>query len=69
MTRPIGIRIKTARQAAGLTQQQLATAAKVSQVYVSHLEIGRYRNPSVGVLMKLAKALKMSAVTLLGEDL
>jgi transcriptional regulator with XRE-family HTH domain len=54
------------RDAKGLTQEQLATRAKVSRGYLADLEAGHRRNPSVPVLKRLARALGVPVTELLG---
>lgn len=43
----------------------LARAGKVSQAFLSHVEIGRCQNLSVGVLLRLAKARRVSPALLI----
>ena len=43
----------------------LAGAGKASQAFLSHVEIGRCQNLSVGVLLRLAKARRVSPAWLL----
>ena len=50
-------RLRQYRKDKGLTQQELAVAAGVSQEAISQIEAGR-RNPSSKVLYEIAKALK-----------
>jgi transcriptional regulator with XRE-family HTH domain len=52
-----------ARQA--MTQQELAKRAKVTQAYVTHLERGVRKNPSLAILKRLAKALGVPVTELL----
>jgi transcriptional regulator with XRE-family HTH domain len=47
-------------------QIDLAKRAKLTNVYLSQLENGRKRNPSVAVLQRLAKALRVPMTELLG---
>jgi transcriptional regulator with XRE-family HTH domain len=47
-------RMRKARQ---MSQAQLAEAVGVTQGYISHLELGMKKNPSIRVLSKIAKAL------------
>jgi transcriptional regulator with XRE-family HTH domain len=49
--------IRQLRETRGMTQLELAKKAKVAQGYISSLEAGEKKNPSVKVLRKLAKAL------------
>lgn len=51
--------IKTLREEKGITQVELAQKAKVTQSYVAMLEAGEKKNPSLDVLKRLAKALKV----------
>ena len=57
--------IKTRREHRGLTRVQLAEKAKVTTAYVSMLEAGKRKNPSLGVLQRLAKALGVRVTELL----
>ena len=49
--------LRTIREGKGLTQVELAKRAKVTSIYISLLENGRKKNPSLAVLTRLAKAL------------
>lgn len=61
-----GLRLAELRRARGLTQEELAKLADLSQAYVSDLEQGHRRHtPSVDVAHRLAKALKCSIESLL----
>ena len=62
----IGRTIRRLREARGLTQDALAANARISQTYLSFLEKGVRRNPSVGVARRLAKALGVPITELLG---
>jgi transcriptional regulator with XRE-family HTH domain len=55
-------RIRTGRE---LTKRALAKRAKVTEAYVSQLESGMRRNPSLPVLKRLAKALGVPVTKLL----
>ena len=55
----IGLRIRTARQASGLTQLELAARVGISCAFVGHLERGE-KIPSVETLARLACALEIS---------
>ena len=59
------MRLKAIRQARKLTQVQLARRTRVSQSYITHLEIGRKANPSLAILQRLAKVLRCSVQDLL----
>jgi transcriptional regulator with XRE-family HTH domain len=49
--------IRQRREEQGLSQLALAKKAGVAQGYISSLEAGEKKNPSIGVLRKLARAL------------
>ncbi len=53
------------RESRDLTQRTLAKRAKVTEAYVSQLESGNRRNPSLPVLKRLAKALGVPVTALL----
>ena len=53
----LGRVIQQKRGAKGMTQRDLAAAAKVTQGYVSQLEMGLRKNPSLEILKRLAAAL------------
>jgi transcriptional regulator with XRE-family HTH domain len=55
----LGNRIRELREERGVTQGQLAAQAQVSQGYLSQLENGDVRNPSAGVLLRVADAMKI----------
>ncbi|MDD2206755.1 MAG: helix-turn-helix transcriptional regulator [Aminobacterium sp.] len=59
----LGIRIKTLRKAARLTQQALADKTDVSRIYIQALESNR-RLPSMKLLAKLAQALDVEITDL-----
>lgn len=50
-----GRNLRAAREAAGLTQEQLADTAQITRVYVTQIE-GGLRNVSLDVAVELAKA-------------
>lgn len=54
------------REAAGMTQQQLAVASDLAGSYISALERG-VNKPSLGVVKRLAKALGTTVAALSGE--
>jgi transcriptional regulator with XRE-family HTH domain len=58
--------LKERREGLGLTREQLARKAKVTTAYVSMMEAGKRKNPSLDVLRKLAKALGVPVTELLG---
>jgi transcriptional regulator with XRE-family HTH domain len=57
---PIRENVKRLRAAAGLTQQQLATAAGLSVSVVSQIEQGTNEDPRLSTLAALARALGAS---------
>lgn len=60
----LGMRLKTLRERKKLSQAALAAKAGITREYVNKLEAGRY-DPTVGVLQRLAKALKVPVTELL----
>ena len=52
--------LKAIRTKKGLTQIELAKRAMVTQPYLAMLESGAFRNPTLDVLRRLAKALKVT---------
>jgi transcriptional regulator with XRE-family HTH domain len=58
--------LKERREQVGLTREQLAKKAKVTTAYVSMMEAGKRKNPSLAVLERLAKALGVPVTELLG---
>ena len=62
-----GVRLKTLRKQAGLTQQQLAIQLGITKSVVSFYEL-QSRSPSPEVLAKLAQIFHVSADYLLGLD-
>lgn len=62
-----GLRLKTLRKQAGLTQQQLAAQLGITKSVVSFYEL-QARSPSPEVLAKLAQIFHVSADYLLGLD-
>jgi transcriptional regulator with XRE-family HTH domain len=64
VTRRVGANLRRAREDLGISQEELADRAGLHRTYVSGVERG-VRNPTVLVLEKLAKALKVKSSTLL----
>ena len=62
-----GLKLKTLRKQAGLTQQQLAAQLGITKSVVSFYEL-QARSPSPEVLAKLARIFHVSADYLLGLD-
>jgi transcriptional regulator with XRE-family HTH domain len=52
--------LRSRRLALGLTQEEVARRARISQTLVSLLESGQFANPTLDVLRRLAKALRTS---------
>ena len=63
--RQIGMTLRKLRDAKGMSQGALAKKARISREHLSRLEAGRY-DPSVGVVQRLAKALGVGLMELLG---
>lgn len=63
----IGQRIRRARKAQGLSQEQLAELVKISTTHMSHIETGNTKL-SLPVLVDLSMALHVSTDTLLFEQ-
>ena len=62
----IGVKIGYYRRNAGMTQEELASAADISEVYIGQLEAPNMPYcPSVKVLFKIANALAIKAYKLL----
>jgi len=57
--------IKTLRQEKGLSQKALAEQVGVTDAYITMLESGKRKNPSLDILKKLAKALDVPVTELL----
>jgi transcriptional regulator with XRE-family HTH domain len=53
------------RQERALTQEQVAKRALVTRFYISQLETGLRKSPSLAVLKRLAKALGVPVTALL----
>ena len=56
----LGLRLKRLRMAHGLTQVTLAKQTRVTQGYIAQLESGLQQDPSLAVVRRLAKALKVT---------
>lgn len=63
----VGSNVRSARQKAGLTQEQVALEAKIDLTYMGGIERGR-RNPTVLVLARIAEALGIETADLLKRD-
>lgn len=64
MARSLSGMIKQRRTQLGLSQRALAKQVGVSDAYIAQLETRERANPSLDVLEKLAKALKVSVAEL-----
>jgi transcriptional regulator with XRE-family HTH domain len=62
----VGGNVRKLRQQKGLTQEELAFAAKIDLTYVGGIERGR-RNPSLLVMARIADALSVPLQKLLAE--
>jgi transcriptional regulator with XRE-family HTH domain len=60
----VGGNVRRLRTTAGITQEQLAFAARIDLTYVGGIERGK-RNPSVLVLARIASALSTEPAALL----
>jgi len=58
--RDIGLRLRKARRAAGLSQEKLAEAVGVGTTHISHIETGKVL-PSMTVFIGLLNVLQISA--------
>jgi transcriptional regulator with XRE-family HTH domain len=65
----LGIRTRDLRLQKKQSLQKIADAVDVSKTHIWELETGRSRNPSVGLLVKLADYHKVTIASLVGEDL
>lgn len=59
--------VKTAREAAGLTQEELAKETELTQGYISQIERGE-RIPSIKTLRKISAVLGVHPASLLSEE-
>lgn len=62
-----GERIRAARLAAGKSVEDLAYEARLSRQHINNLESGKTPNPTIGTLVKVAKALDVPLDDLIGE--
>lgn len=62
--RTLGMKLKTLRRQQRLSQEALAKRIKVTQPYLAMLESGAFKNPTLDVLKRLAKALKTTVAAL-----
>jgi len=60
----LGKMIQKARKQVGYTQEKLADSIRISRTHMGHIEQGR-KSPSLEVLEKISRALKVSLSDLL----
>lgn len=65
----IGKKIKSLRKKKGLTLQELSQRSGVSPGYISMLERGFKKSPTIEVLKKLAAGLEVNLSELIGEEI
>ncbi len=65
LLQPLGARVRELRRNRGWTLEELAHAAGVHATHLSAVERGK-RNPTIGVLAKLADALEVEIASLFG---
>lgn len=63
----IGDNIKTIRDQKKISQYRLSKRTGISQSYISELENGKYKNPTIDIIHKIAKALNVSVTQLLDK--
>ena len=64
----LGQRIRRARQAARMTQQQLAVATGLKQFHISRIESGDIKDVMADTLLRLARALQVTTDFLLSGE-
>ncbi len=62
----LGLMLRILREEKGWTQEELAEKASVERSYLAKLETGVKQNPSLKVLKRLAKSLRVPVTELLG---
>jgi transcriptional regulator with XRE-family HTH domain len=60
----LGDNVRRLRRERGLSQEELAFEAELHRTYISGIERG-IRNPTITIVVKVAKAMKVSADQLL----
>ena len=60
----IGATVKRIREAAGMSQQQLASAAGLSLSLLAQMEQGKNENPRLDTIRSLAQALEVGVAVL-----
>ncbi|MGF2618202.1 helix-turn-helix transcriptional regulator [Rossellomorea vietnamensis] len=64
----VGEKIKLLRERKGITINELALMANISKSYISSIERGLQKNPSINVLEKIALALDVSLDMIILEE-
>jgi len=64
----LGKRIAARRRALGLSQNELARRAEVNHPTLHKIEAGQRLNPSVGVVLRIARALGTDVESLCGTE-
>ena len=63
----IGVKMRSTRREKNLTQQQLGDLASLSYKYIGEIERAE-KNPSIKVLARIANALQIDLLDLIGGD-
>ena len=63
----LAARLKTIREAKGLTKYRLAKLSGISQTYIYRLELGEIKNPRRDTLQALSEGLNITLAQLVGE--
>ena len=64
---PVGVIVRKLRRERGLSQQRFAKAARLNQGYLAGIETGK-RNPTLGMLARIAEGLGVAIETLFSAD-
>ena len=64
----LGVRLKELRIKKGKSLQEVADAVGASKAHVWDMETGRSKNPSIELLLKLAKFFGVGIADLVGEN-
>lgn len=67
MAEPLPKRIRRLRESRGMSQEELGRAAGVHRTYISHIERGRRPNPTLDILVLIARGLEMPVKELVGD--
>lgn len=62
------VRLKEYRVASHITQKELADAVGVTQAYISTLENGKRKNPSIALVARIANVLKIDIRKLISME-